>query len=142
LSPERSEFVIPSVAIEREAFIGVVEGPHKEYALILTPMVIADTPCGIPDKDVTVAKEVTPAYPDSAKDLGLGFVVVLVDVTVEPDGSVERAIITQSSHNMAIDVAALKAARQSTYSPKIVGCQAITSTFIFRARMAPRTAPR
>ncbi len=110
--------------------------------MILAPIVIADTPCSIPDKEVTVAKAVDPAYPDSAKDLGLGYVVVLVDVTVEPDGHVSKAMITQSSHNPAIDKEALRAARASIYSPKIVGCQAMTSIFIFRAAMDPRTAPR
>jgi len=105
--------------------------------LILTPMVVADTPCSIPDKDVTVAREVDPAYPDSALDLRLGYLVVLVDVTVEPDGHVSKTLVTKSSNNMAVDQAAVKAARATTYSPKIVGCQAMTGIFIFRADFRP-----
>ena len=105
--------------------------------MIITAMVIADSPCSIPDKDVTVAKAVTPGYPDSALDLRLGYLVVLVDVTVEPDGHVSKALVQQSSHNFAVDQAAVKAARASTYSPKIVGCQAMTGIFIFRADFRP-----
>ena len=105
--------------------------------MILTPMVVADTPCSIPDKDVTVAQAAIPGYPDSARDLGMGPVVVYVQVTVNPDGSLTHAVITQSSNNSAIDQAALRAARASIYSPKIVGCQAMTGTFIFRADFRP-----
>ncbi|MGA7569605.1 MAG: TonB family protein [Candidatus Aquilonibacter sp.] len=105
--------------------------------MILTPMMIADSPCSIPDKDVTIAQAATPGYPDSAKDLGLGYLVVLVEVTVQPDGQVTKALVQQSSQNFAVDQAAVKAARATTYSPKIVGCQAITGIFIFRADFRP-----
>jgi TonB family protein len=105
--------------------------------VILTPMTIADTPCNVPDKDVTVAQAATPAYPDSAKDLGLGPVTVYVQVTVNPDGSVDHAVIMQSSNNMAIDQAALRAARASSYSPKIVGCSASTGSIVIPINMVP-----
>jgi TonB family protein len=105
--------------------------------LILTPMVIADSPCNIPDKEVTVAQAATPGYPDSARDLGMGPVVVYVQVTVNPDGTIARAVIAQSSNNSAIDQAALRAVRQSLYSPRIVNCNAVTGIFIFRADFRP-----
>jgi len=110
---------------------------NEERALILTPMVVADSPCSIPDKDVAVAEAATPAYPASAADLGIGPVIVYVQVTVNPDGSVDRAIITQSSHNSAIDQATLRAARASSYSPKIVGCSAATGTILIPINMVP-----
>jgi TonB family protein len=91
-------------------------------------MVIADSPCSIPDKDVTIAQAATPAYPASAADLGIGPVVVYVQVTVNPDGSLAHAVIARSSNNSAIDSAALRAARQSLYSPRIVNCSAIETS--------------
>jgi len=96
--------------------------------MILTPMVIADSPCSIPDKEVTVAQAATVGYPDSARDLGLGPVVVYVQVTVNPDGSLTHAVISRSSNNSAIDQAALRAVRQSLYSPRIVNCNAIETS--------------
>lgn len=87
-----------------------------------------------------MAQAVTPAYPDSARDLGLGPVVVYVQVTVNPDGTIARAVITQSSNNSAIDQAALRAARTSTYSPKLVGCNAVTGTNVFPINMIPGSA--
>ncbi len=38
---------------------------------------------------------------------------------------------------MAIDQAALRAARQSTYSPKLVNCSPTTGDYIFRADFQP-----
>jgi outer membrane biosynthesis protein TonB len=38
---------------------------------------------------------------------------------------------------MAIDQAALRAARQSQYSPKIVNCQPTTGSYIFNAQFNP-----
>ena len=64
---------------------------------------------------------------------------VLVLVTVNADGSLVDARIQQSSHNAALDQAALRAARDSDYAPKIVNCQAATGTYILRADMDRRT---
>lgn len=111
--------------------------------MILTQMVIADSPtCAIANAEVTVTQAATPGYPDSAKDLGLGRMTVLVLVTVNADGSLVDARIQQSSHNAALDQAALRAARDSDYAPKIVNCQAATGTYILRADMDPANAPQ
>ena len=110
--------------------------------MILTPMVIADAPtCNTPNTQAAVVNAVTPDYPDSAKDLGLGRIVILVAVTLDGNGNVVEAHIQQSSYNMALDQAALRAARFSTYSPMVVNCQATTGALIFRAVMDPANAP-
>jgi TonB family protein len=107
--------------------------------LILTPMVIADTPaCNTPNKTVTLTQAITPDYPDSAKDLGLGHLVILVAVTVDGDGKVIDARIQRTSYNMALDRSALLAAHFSSYSPMIQNCQATTGSTIFRADMNPQ----
>ncbi len=38
---------------------------------------------------------------------------------------------------MAIDQAALRAARESTYSPKLVDCSPTTGDYLFRADFQP-----
>ncbi len=105
--------------------------------MILTPMVIADTPCSVPDKDVTIAQAATPGYPPSAADLGIGPVTIYVQATVNPDGSLSRAVITRSSNNFALDQAALRAVRQSQSSPRIENCSAIEALETLAVYMNP-----
>ena len=78
-----------------------------------------------------------PDYPESAKDLGLGAVTVEVEVTVGASGNLVSASVYKSSNNSAIDQAALRAARQSTYSPRLVDCNPTTGDYLFRADFQP-----
>jgi TonB family protein len=87
--------------------------------------------------EATVTNPVQPDYPESARDLGLGAVTVEVEVTVGPSGNLVNANVYKSSSNMAIDQAALRAARQSTYSPKLVDCSPTTGNYLFRADFQP-----
>lgn len=83
-------------------------------------------------------------------------VQVAVAVTIAPDGQLLEARIAQSSGNMAMDQAALTAARQSTYEPKTiaipvrrqagagsqntndgVACKSVTGTYLFRVTFEP-----
>jgi TonB family protein len=80
---------------------------------------------------------VQPDYPESAKELGLGAVTVEVEVTVGPSGNLVGAKVYKSAGNMSIDQAALRAARASTYSPKLVDCQPTTGDYLFRADFTP-----
>jgi TonB family protein len=93
--------------------------------------------CSTPNQDATVANPMQPDYPESAKDIGLGPVTVLVAVTIGAQGQLLDAQIYQSSHNAAIDEAAIRAARQSQYSPRIVDCQPIEGTYLFHADFDP-----
>jgi periplasmic protein TonB len=79
--------------------------------------------CKTPFQDATVVQQAQPDYPDSARELGLGTVTVTVTVTLSGTGALENAVVSQGSGNGAIDNAALAAAKQSTYAPKIVNCQ-------------------
>lgn len=108
--------------------------------LSLVLMALADTAtptCANPFADASVVEAVTPGYPDSAFDLGIGPVTVLVSVTVNPDGSMNALHIVKSSNNMAIDQSALIAARRSTYAPKIVNCSATLGDVLFKAVFDP-----
>ena len=87
--------------------------------------------------EASVTNPVQPDYPESARDLGLGAVTVNVKVTVGPSGNLIGASVYKSSGNMAIDQAALRAARESNYSPKLVDCQPTQGDYLFRADFQP-----
>jgi TonB family protein len=93
--------------------------------------------CANPNVEATVTKSVQPDYPQSAKDIGIGPVTVEVAVAIGPTGDVLGAKVYKSSNNMAIDQAALSAARESTYSPKLVHCQPTQGDYFFRADFQP-----
>jgi len=69
----------------------------------------------------------------------MGWFYVRVLVTVGPDGGVRAANISKSSGNMMSDLAALRAARASSYAPKVVNCVAVTGDYMFRAEFNPYT---
>jgi TonB family protein len=93
--------------------------------------------CPNPNVEATVTNPVQPDYPESARDLGLGAVTVEVEVTVGPSGNLVNAKIYKSSSNMAIDQAALRAARQSNYAPKLIDCSPTEGDYLFRADFQP-----
>ena len=93
--------------------------------------------CANPNVEATVTNPVQPEYPESAKEIGLGAVTVQVEVTVGPSGNLVGAKIYKSSSNMAIDQAALRAARESTYSPKLIDCAPSQGDYLFRADFTP-----
>jgi protein TonB len=93
--------------------------------------------CADPNREASGSNIVQPAYPESAKDLGLGAVTVIVQVTIGASGSLEEASVVQSSGNMAIDQSALRAARQSTYTPQLKDCSPTTGTYTFHAEFSP-----
>ena len=84
-----------------------------------------------------LTRAVTPDYPDSARDLGLGPALVPVVVTVDEKGTVVAASLFKTSGNSALDRAAILAARQSTYAPQLVNCAPTTGTYMFNAHLDP-----
>lgn len=80
---------------------------------------------------------VTPEYPEAAREANLGPVTVIVRITLSASASVLAADVLQSSGNSSIDRAALSAARQSSYSPKIENCSPVEGTYSFRANFDP-----
>lgn len=107
-------------------------GPLLHYAATPNPY------CPHPNVRATAINLVQPDYPESARQLGMRAVTVEVEVTVGPSGNLLDANVSKSSKNMAIDQAALRAARQSSYSPKLVNCAPATGHYLFRARFQPR----
>ena len=60
-----------------------------------------------------------------------------VVVTLSATGSVISVKLVQSSGNFAIDREAKRAARDTTYYPKIVNCKPVASQYIFDAQFQP-----
>jgi TonB family protein len=116
---------------------GVPQGQGTGSPSPATPAPTEKPACANPNQEASVTQPVAPDYPDSARDLGLGAVTVLVQVTVGPTGNLLGEKVYQSSNNMAIDQAALRAARQSSYAPKLVNCQPTQGDYIFRAEFQP-----
>lgn len=128
-------------AIERETdeLLAAVK-PHVSARAKHSAKVARTTPaprCAHPNQNASIVKAMSPEYPDSARDLGLGPVTVLVNVTVDPSGEPWSVYISKSSGNSNIDAQALLAARGSTYSPKYQNCKAVRASYLFRAEFDP-----
>jgi TonB family protein len=102
---------------------------------VARPAVVATNApsCATPNAEAATINVVPPDYPDSARDLQLGAVSALVLVTLDAHGALQNARIAQSSGNLAIDQAALRSARASTYSAKIANCVPVAGSYIFHA---------
>jgi protein TonB len=120
--------------------ISAGDGDSLVSAPIAGPTAVATATapaCAVPNAEARVRDAVSPDYPDSARELGLGEVSVLVRVTIGTNGGLIDAAIAQSSGNAAIDDAALRAARASTYAAKIVDCAPVQGAYIFDATFTP-----
>lgn len=111
--------------------ITVVRGPVSGYATPTPHPVSAKCNVG-----ATVTNAVQPKYPVSARDLAPA--TVEVEVSIGPSGNVLGIRVTKSSGNTAIDQAVVRAARQSTFSPKLVNCEPTQGDHLFRAVVQPR----
>ncbi|MBV8727567.1 MAG: TonB family protein [Candidatus Eremiobacteraeota bacterium] len=112
-------------------------GTGSAPAKVAAPTPTPKPACADPYREATMTNGVAPEYPEAAKEQGLGAVTVLVKITLSPGASVESASVLQSSGNMSIDQAAMVAARQSSYAPKLVDCKPVEGTYSFRASFDP-----
>jgi len=88
--------------------------------------------CAAPFADVLTTRAIEPDYPQSAiRERATGS--VQVKVTVDATGSVLTATIYKSSRNVALDSAAVAAARASSYAPARVRCEPVGGSYLFRA---------
>jgi TonB family protein len=90
--------------------------------------------CASPNGDALVRNAAFPSLPHGLKATGS----VIVAVTIAPNGHVAGAKVARSSGNAAIDDAVVQAARNSTYSPKMVNCAPVEGQYLFRADFAPK----
>ncbi|MDQ6929815.1 MAG: TonB family protein [Candidatus Eremiobacteraeota bacterium] len=93
--------------------------------------------CATPMKDATMVNGVSPEYPESAREANLGPVTVVVKIVLSASAGVLDASVIQSSNNSAVDRAAISAAKQSSYSPKVENCAPVQGSYSFRANFDP-----
>lgn len=137
-SSNEAKYVAPPVGSEQGVPQGTVASAPPAPVSTAPP----GTPkpaCKTPYQDATVVSQAQAEYPDAARELNLGEVQVYVTVTVGPTGSLLDAKVTRSANNMELDQAALAAAKQSTYSPKIVNCQPTTGSYNFIVTFDPNS---
>ena len=77
-----------------------------------------------------------PVYPREAMRRGIGG-SVRVQVTVAPDGSVERMDVAQSSGNRYLDRAAMDAVRRWRFKPAMRNGQPVSETVVIPVDFAP-----
>src|SRR5581483_7552447 len=89
--------------------------------------------CAHPNVDAKIVTAQPPMLPHGLKATGK----VNVLVTIAPNGHVTGTKVTHSSGNASIDDAVADAARKSTYSPKVAGCEPVEGQYVFQAQFAP-----
>jgi TonB family protein len=98
-------------------------------------MIAANTTCKTPNAEPTA---VNPAAPDLPKsEMPPHKVSAIVAVTVSTNGKAAAARVYHSSGYPNVDHAVVTAAEKSTYSPKLLNCTPVQSTYLFRADFAP-----
>ena len=78
----------------------------------------------------------SPVYPQEAMRQGIGG-TVRVQVSVAPDGSVERMDVAQSSGNRYLDRAAMNAVRRWRFNPAMRNGQPVSATVVIPVDFAP-----
>lgn len=91
-------------------------------------------PC---NRDATVTTQVAPDYPERARGAGLGVSKVSIRVYLSPKGTVAALRVFNSSGNVDLDQAAIRAAAQSTYSPRVKNCKPAFGLYLFRVTFNP-----
>ena len=97
--------------------------------------VAASSACKTPNADPAAIDAVMPNVPKS--EMPSHKVSTIVAVTVGANGKPMAAKVYQSSGYANVDRAVVTAAQNSKYSPKIVNCTPVQSTYLFRADLAP-----
>ncbi|HLX26442.1 MAG TPA: TonB family protein [Candidatus Cybelea sp.] len=95
----------------------------------------ASSACTAPNAE---PKAIDPAAPDLPKsEMPPHKVSAIVAVTVGANGKPTAAKVYRSSGYPSVDRAVVIAAQKSKYSPKVVDCAPVQSTYLFRADFAP-----
>jgi protein TonB len=117
--------------------------PHPEIVSTAPPATPAPTPvptptpppkpaCANPNVDANAINKVQPDYPEIARQQGV-VGTTTVKVTLSATGTVSAVSVYKSAGNAALDQEALRAARQSTYTPEISNCEKVAGSYLFVA---------
>ncbi|HEY1729462.1 MAG TPA: TonB family protein [Candidatus Baltobacteraceae bacterium] len=86
--------------------------------------------CAVPNAAARATQKVVPDMPEIARQMGASG-TAQVKVTLDANGNVTAATIATSTHNSALDKAAVQAAQQSKYQPDIVNCVPTPGSYLY-----------
>jgi TonB family protein len=127
--------LLAAVTLAIQALVPVPLYAAPLDAAVNTTLVAASATCATPNAE---PKAIDPAAPDLPKsEMPSHKVSAIVAVTVGANGKPMGAKVSQSSGYPKVDQAVVTAAEKSKYSPKLVNCSPVQSTYLFRADFAP-----
>ncbi|MBV9104048.1 MAG: TonB family protein [Candidatus Eremiobacteraeota bacterium] len=94
-----------------------------------TPSPTPRPQCAVPNKEATLVNGATADTPEMAKEQGISGVVE-VEVDLDATGHLTNASVIKTPSSM-LNSAALSAARQSSYSPKLEDCKPVPGQYKF-----------
>jgi protein TonB len=86
--------------------------------------------CAVPNSPASATEKATPETPETARQMGVSG-TAQIKVNLDTNGDVVSASILTSTHNGALDKAALQAALQSKYSPEIDNCVKTSGSYLY-----------
>jgi periplasmic protein TonB len=105
-------------------------------AVVATPGTASPAPtptkpaCAVPNAPAVATNKVTPDMPEIARQMGASG-TAQVKVTLDANGNVTAASIQTSTHNAALDKAAVQAAQQSKYKAEIDNCVPTAGNYLY-----------
>lgn len=113
---------------------GIETGAEQQIVAAHNPQ---NAQCEWPDVDADVLDSAQPEYPYAARGV-IGVVQAAVTVNLDAGGHVVSVMVAHSTGNLALDRAALTAARQSTYLPAVNNCTRVPGSYDFTVTFDPR----
>jgi TonB family protein len=110
----------------------VAEAGNGSTATPLGSVAAAPPACSRPFANAALDRAAIPNYPDSARLNGTAG-VALIQVTLDESGTESAVRVFRSSGDASLNVAALDAAKTSTYFPQVFACRPRRGSYIFRA---------
>jgi TonB family protein len=110
----------------------VAEAGNGSTATPLGSVAAAPPACSRPFANAALDRAAIPIYPDSARLNGTAG-VALIQVTLDESGTESAVRVFRSSGDASLNVAALDAAKTSTYFPQVFACRPRRGSYIFRA---------
>jgi TonB family protein len=101
-------------------------------AFILSAIVVGAASPDACTRYATVTTMVPPDFPASALPMANGPTLTEVMVSLDASGRVTAEQVIQSSGVLALDQAALRAARESKYAPRMVDCKPVAGRYLFK----------
>lgn len=130
--PSESAYTAPKEGSENGVPQGNANtGPPATAPGTATPQPTPTKPaCAVPNAPATTTQKVTPDMPEIARQMGASG-TAQIKVSLDANGNVTAATVYTSTHNSALDKAALQAAQQSRYSPEIDNCVKTAGSYLY-----------